>query len=324
MTWARASGGVVVRPTRPPILDEERRMLDAIIADPDDDGPRIVYADWLIMQADPELAARGELIVVQCALENIQDVAEHNRLKARDFELIERHGSAWCAHVGLGEVRNNKWDIPLVECDFRRGFIETASLWASDYPSVVGPLFAHEPVRRLVLVGTSAVLERLPTSVYLRRLSGLVLRPSETYWNFGGRVTRDRREVAMPTARVEALTSSQHVANLTELAIEGAGIGDRGAEAIARARSLGSIRQLSLRDNGIGADGVTALAASPLAKQLETLVLDDNPLDAAAIDELVRTPQFDNLRRLSLSAGTLGEAARARLAKRFGPALALS
>jgi len=325
MTWARASGGVLVRPARPPIGVDERRLLDAVIAEPDDDGPRLVYADWLISQRDPLLAARGEFIVVQCALEAAaDDVAEHNRLKARDFELVERYGSEWCAHVGMGQVRNNRWDVPLYEADFRRGFIETASLWMNEFPGVAGQLFTHEPVRRLVLVGyDDTVFERLPTSVFLRSLTGLVLRPSETYWNFIGHVNRGRVDIALPPAAVAALASSPHVANLTELAIEGARIGDRGAEAIARSTTLAGVRQLSLRGNELTGAGVFALVSAPLASRLETLVLDGNPLDDAAVAELVRAP-LPNLRRLSLLANGIGHLARDRLAKRFGAALTLA
>jgi uncharacterized protein (TIGR02996 family) len=39
-------------------------LLAAVIAAPDDDGPRLVLADYLIQRGDP----RGELIVVQCKL----------------------------------------------------------------------------------------------------------------------------------------------------------------------------------------------------------------------------------------------------------------
>lgn len=41
----------------------ERRLLEAIVAAPDDDAPALVYADWLIERGHP----RGELITLQCA-----------------------------------------------------------------------------------------------------------------------------------------------------------------------------------------------------------------------------------------------------------------
>ena len=35
-----------------------------MVAAPDDDGPRMVYADWLMELGDP----RGEFIAIQCTL----------------------------------------------------------------------------------------------------------------------------------------------------------------------------------------------------------------------------------------------------------------
>jgi uncharacterized protein (TIGR02996 family) len=45
------------------IGDEEAAFLAAIRAAPDD-GPRQVYADWLVQRGDP----RGEMINIQCEL----------------------------------------------------------------------------------------------------------------------------------------------------------------------------------------------------------------------------------------------------------------
>ena len=42
---------------------QEARLLDAVVSAPDDDAPRLVYADWLMEQGDP----RGELIALMIA-----------------------------------------------------------------------------------------------------------------------------------------------------------------------------------------------------------------------------------------------------------------
>lgn len=61
-------GQVIVRGPRRrrgvcgPIDDNERDLLALIHESPDDDGPRRIYADWLLQQDDP----RGELIALQC------------------------------------------------------------------------------------------------------------------------------------------------------------------------------------------------------------------------------------------------------------------
>ena len=132
----------------------------------------MVYADWLQHHGREE---RGELIAVQCALASTDNVGEHNRLKARDFELVERHGNTWCAEVGIGDVRNN-WYRSAWAADFQRGFIEHVDMPTGSYASVVPRLFSLEPVQSLVLVGTGGALFRLADSIYLRRLRSFGVR----------------------------------------------------------------------------------------------------------------------------------------------------
>lgn len=92
---------------------QDERFLAAIAADPDDDGPRIVYADWLQQQGDP----LGELIAVQCALAR----GRTPELAARERALLEQHEAEWLARAGLrpGEGR------------FERGLIERVDASAS-------------------------------------------------------------------------------------------------------------------------------------------------------------------------------------------------
>jgi uncharacterized protein (TIGR02996 family) len=69
-------------------------FLQAILADPDDDAPRLVDADWLDERGDP---ARGEFIRVQCQLGDCARALSPawNRLRDRGTirwrELTHRH-----------------------------------------------------------------------------------------------------------------------------------------------------------------------------------------------------------------------------------------
>jgi uncharacterized protein (TIGR02996 family) len=48
-------------------MNPEDEFLEAIRQNPDDDTPRLVYADWLEERDDP----RGEFIRIQCQLANM-------------------------------------------------------------------------------------------------------------------------------------------------------------------------------------------------------------------------------------------------------------
>jgi uncharacterized protein (TIGR02996 family) len=89
-------------------MDLARGFLDDIIANPEDDAPRLVFADWLSDQGQED---RAEFIRVQVAIANGSATAE---MKEREAELLKEHAGAWAEPV-----------IPFAEeVLFRRGFLE--------------------------------------------------------------------------------------------------------------------------------------------------------------------------------------------------------
>ena len=87
-----------------PTPAEENAFLEPILARYADDGPRLVYADFLDESDEPADRARGELIRVQCALARLSD--DHPRrveVTHREGELLQAHQAAWTEHLrGLG------------------------------------------------------------------------------------------------------------------------------------------------------------------------------------------------------------------------------
>ncbi len=96
-------------------MSDEAALLAAIYANPDDDTPRLVYADWLDEHGDP---ARAEFIRVQIRLEVAQEWnAERRRLQARESELFDAHREEWTAHLG-------PFDPEKIKVSFDRGFLD--------------------------------------------------------------------------------------------------------------------------------------------------------------------------------------------------------
>src|SRR5262245_65195916 len=76
---------------------QQDSLLEAIRADPADDGVRLVYADWLEENGDP---ARAEFIRVQ--LERARLPGWDRRavvLGWRERELLDDHGHRWVAEA---------------------------------------------------------------------------------------------------------------------------------------------------------------------------------------------------------------------------------
>ena len=144
--------------------DEERTLLAAVHADPDDMAARLVYADWLSAHGDP----RGEFITLQLrALEGAPPQAERER------ELLERHGARW---VGpLHTVLNPRGRV------FKAGFLARASIEARDLSieqveldewATLRSLDGHLP-ELLALRGRLDALEQLYGFLSLERFTSL-------------------------------------------------------------------------------------------------------------------------------------------------------
>jgi uncharacterized protein (TIGR02996 family) len=108
-------------------VTDEEALLRAIWAEPDDDAPRLVYADWLEENGQPE---RAEFIRVQIELASL------TRPSPRRQRLLKRQGD-------LLILYRAEWLVPL--CDsalpwqFHRGLVERlgdTGLFQSEHNSV--------------------------------------------------------------------------------------------------------------------------------------------------------------------------------------------
>jgi hypothetical protein len=89
----------------------DARLIEDIRNAPDDDGPRLVWADEIGGE-------RGELVVIQLDLERGGlTVRETIKRKRRQRELLARHGAMWSGLEGIAR-----------RVSFRRGFVDAAEL----------------------------------------------------------------------------------------------------------------------------------------------------------------------------------------------------
>jgi uncharacterized protein (TIGR02996 family) len=117
-------------------------LLAAVIASPDDDLPRLVYADHL-EEAGEE--TRAEFIRLQCA---------PAALRIRERVLRDAHAADWLAPLRRpGEPLFTRRS----HAAFRRGFVEVVWLPAREFVKHADRLFDLTPVRELrVLLDTRA------------------------------------------------------------------------------------------------------------------------------------------------------------------------
>ncbi|MBX3232832.1 MAG: TIGR02996 domain-containing protein [Labilithrix sp.] len=137
---------------------EDEPLVRAVLAAPEDDAPRLVYADRLIERGE---AALGELIVLQCGRRR-----EH-RLRVQ--ELLREHLAHWTAEL-------SDWETWRVTLD--RGFVDTLREAPLESLSPNAARLAHHPLRVLstrapddgVRLGELTDLLRAPFAARLERL----------------------------------------------------------------------------------------------------------------------------------------------------------
>lgn len=97
-------------------MTDHDALLRAVIENPDDDTPRLVYADWCDENDRPE---RAELIRGQCYLARTKGdpgAGERPRWQRRVREVLRRHSARWRAELPRPFVL--RWG------QYRRGMIE--------------------------------------------------------------------------------------------------------------------------------------------------------------------------------------------------------
>jgi uncharacterized protein (TIGR02996 family) len=258
---------------------EEEGLLHDVCANPEDVAPRLVYADWLDERGQKGDAERAEFIRLQCRLGEAGDAAQTVRLRKREAELEKAWGTAWRRPLRPHISR----------CEFRRGFVERATIQASAFLDHGAAFMRLTPLRVVKLRDPKIHIDDLTGARTLARLAGLSLNSS------------GRPSSKIGAARARTLLSSPHLANLRWLDLGNCSIGVGGLEALLEATPrLPSLRCLSLEYNNLRDSGVAALAGSALLAQLEGLNLDNNDITAAGARALASAPAASRLRHLHL------------------------
>lgn len=215
-------------------------LLSAILAEPDEDTPRLAYADWLDEVGGEKNCARAELIRVQIELNQIPKGARNYDLEAREKFLLETHREAW---LGPLQAEGQPLRRGMAHGLFRRGFVEVVWMQAGWFIEWAEVLFARVPARELRVTKTAIEeLAALVASPYFPRLNTLDM--------------SDRR-FGDPVARV--LTQRPAVAALSRLRLRGCGLTDAAAYRLADADFEWPLEELDVSHNPISVAGLAVL-----------------------------------------------------------------
>jgi uncharacterized protein (TIGR02996 family) len=261
---------------------DDKALLAAVLDDPDDDLPRLAYADWLDEHGDD---ARAEFIRAQVELARTPPAEDrHAQLLARCRELEERHRAEWVAAAP-----------GVVVGDFHRGFPRRVGL-----PRHLAPRGVLSPQSLDVM---SRALGLFPLREFSGRLLGaasptLQRFPQQSFYPPRGQSPLERLAAWPTLARfaaldlggasgqgdfqpgVEALAASPFAANLDTLRLAGLLLGEEAVTSLAESPHLTRLRSLDVRLNVPLADRPAVFLETPLADRLEEI--DGIDLDTAA------------------------------------------
>ena len=278
-------------------MSADAAFLAPILARPHDDGPRLIYADYLDESDRPIDRAKADLIRTQCALARL--VPGHPRaleLSARQANLILAYQAAWTAPL----------DDLAVGFEFRRGLLEGVFVEARTFVARGDELFRFAPVRRVRVIDAAEHVEELAWCPHLARvreldLCGRDLGPGglnallrSPY--LGGVRELDLSFNALTDAAAANLARCVGLARLQRLSLSGnASLGCTGAKAVAAAGWFAKLTALDISENRVRAGGMRSLVEAAAAGRLQSLKAFANPLTDAAVTHLAGSPLWPRL-----------------------------
>jgi uncharacterized protein (TIGR02996 family) len=341
-------------PARPELL--------ALLADckehPDQEGLRLILADWLEEHGTSLDQARAELIRAQIEHERLQPDDPARKVQfSRARQLQQRHGRAWLGPLAewvpeewvcdrgllavavtvpalrsraLGELASSEaWAWVELVCIKGARDVDIARLAAS--PLLAGPTsvaFLHPS--DLGPAGAQALAQ----AAWMDRIVGLdlgrqELTPRGLQVLFASPHLGRLRQLDYPVAHLtpeclEVVAASAVARRLERLGLWGNDMGDDGVAALLDPATFSRLQVLDLHANLIGDAGASTLAGCPALAALRRLDLRDNRIGSAGAAALASSPHLSSLKALLLWGNPVGADGARALNERFGPRVHVS
>jgi uncharacterized protein (TIGR02996 family) len=285
-------------------MSEEDALLSAIAAQPDEDMPRLAYADWL---DEHGRHARAEFIRVQIEIARTgatlsrEKLQQHAGIVFRSAELLEAHGREFLGPLtALPEVAVRGFD---------RGFVSAVHLSVHDF------------LKHAELVASTRPLPAVRVDAVIERLTEFLLCPHTACvsqvraWSH----RLDTLQLDYPDD-LDMIDGIESLTRLEALDLHSCGINDLHLD-LAYNFSVPALAELNLSYNQITDEGITNLLRTDLPKQLRLLELDVNAITDLGAQRLAEgwpTGAADRLEHLAIERNELTWLGQRVLRQRFG------
>jgi len=269
-------------------VNDREALYRAIMDAPDDDAPRLVYADWLEEHGRPK---RAEFIRLQCELSSIimgtqAAFARYVAIQKRCWALFNANQGRWLREIG--PMPASIW--------YRRGMAAKVVSSVEYFVAHGSHLFDVAPIEEVEFTQIEPrhlrLLTDCPCSRRVRRFRFLsaedndqVVRAILAQWPFP-----ELQVLELRVLKRGALVPQQVFWRVETPDPPSGAWHHRWAgvtAAIAGSERLRTLQRLSLARCGIGDAGAQALADSPHLENLSVLDLSDNPMSPAVRYQLL-------------------------------------
>lgn len=286
-------------------MDFEHPFVQEVRANPHDDAPRLILADYLEEAGD----LRGELIRVQVELSHIPlgDPARRE-LELRESELLAENAEEW-----LASLRELGAEGVSARC-FQRGLIERVRISAEAFAKHGAELCRQAPALHCLELRTGSLeaLARACAKPLPEQVTGLDLSANKlaalsvlAACDWSQQVESLSLAFNQLDDAAMAAFGQWHV--LTELNLSVNRISPAGIGALVRRPAVPRLTSLVLSVNAVGDVGLTQLAQSVLAGQIRHLDLAKTGISAAGVYRTASSPLWQGIERLILRGNSLAE-----------------
>jgi uncharacterized protein (TIGR02996 family) len=169
-------------------MDDGSALVRAICEQPDEDTPRLVYADWCDENGQPE---RAEFIRLQCRIASgIDGTKAMIRLREQERKALRNRWDDWCPQAKPNRPYTFRQDLSYLVrvlhgdgdhmgVSFARGFVDRIESGCADFLDHAEAIFRAHPV----------------TAVRLSDRKPLVYDGGRAVWNSPSRYTTDHPDV---------------------------------------------------------------------------------------------------------------------------------
>ena len=260
-------------------MNDREALLAGILANPDDDLPRLVFADHLDEHGDADDAVQAEFIRGQIEMATLYPYTRRwMKLSHLTKAILQKREAEW-SDTGRMKVINRV---------FARGFLHGVTVYAKGFVKDGADLFQHQPIRSIKFVKLSSMRGSVP-------MNELAWCPHLAKAN-----KLDFTDSELKPLDFRTLGESPHAKQLCSLVMGGYNPFASGIN-VSSLLSLPALTELSLVHNrGFARADLAILGRDFAASRLHILDLDGSRAADRGLHGLLRSPHLTQLETLRI------------------------